>query len=458
MEDKRIQIINHIKERLKDLKELNQTYSEEKINKLADNLLLTNKSLEEICTLIDNKFSNQLRKVTHNNYLASLREYYISSISKLKKGNNCYLLSYDEGVKVLEQALITPIKDINPNLKLVKVNNSTKGYTKENSINNDYELILSDIAYLLSIPYAKTYRIFKSDMQPIGVLNITFEEPKEKFLNLEDALRFIKEESPKFTLKEELVNIHDRKVRLGLKEIYTKEDCHKNLEYVLKLFSALPDIKEDNLKQLEKDYFQMKIFELLTNSLNNNLSNIGIIVNKEKSHYTYKLSPSYNKFTVSLPSLGKTKTICNFDIVEKNLLLETILTYYYIDVKELLSLIVTNKVTLLSIINQVIKEHLEYDEYNTYHEIIKDNLHMIKETYLEFKNRIPLSKEDEIKNQENNELYNSRITPFMDNYISDEYEGPDKGSIVINAIITLVLLITVGIIAFIIYSVSKMNM
>lgn len=61
----------------------------------------------------------------------------------------------------------------------------------------------------------------------------------------------------------------------------------------------------------------MKVFELLTNSLNNNLSNIGIIVNKETTRYTYKLTPSYNKYTIEVSSLGLDKTICNFFIVEK---------------------------------------------------------------------------------------------------------------------------------------------
>ena len=163
--DRKTLIIEHINERLKELEELGKIYSEEKINSLAENLAETDKSLNEINTLIDNKFSNQVRKINHNNYLASLQEYYIANIDKLKKGNNCYLLSYDQGVKVIEQAFIKDEKQINPNLTRVVINNNKKGYKKENSTNNDYELIMSDIAYLLNIPYANTYRIFDSKME-----------------------------------------------------------------------------------------------------------------------------------------------------------------------------------------------------------------------------------------------------------------------------------------------------
>ena len=457
MEEKRQQIINHINNRITNLTELGKVYSEEKINTLADKLLSTNKPLTEIYTLIDNKFSYQARKLSHNQYLASLQKYYLSSIDKLSKGNNCYLLSYDQGLKVLEQAYIAPIKEVNPYLKLVNVNNSTKGYKKENSINNNYELIMSDIAYLLKIDYAKTYRIFDKDMEPQGIVNITFEKENERFLNLEEALRFIKEESPKFTLTQELLNYHDRNIKFGLQEAKKKEQYKENLEYVIKLFQALPDITEENVEELKHDYLNMKVFELLTNSLNNNLSNIGIIVNKETTRYTYKLTPSYNKYTIEVSSLGLDKTICNFFIVEKKELLSTLIANYYRYIKELLSLIVNNQKTLLPIIGQVVKEHLEFDEYNKYYNLVEENLKMITELVTEKKKLTPDTIEEENINNENTMLYNNRIVPFMDNYVSDD-EEPNKGSIVLTAIVTFILFATIAVILLAIYAVSKMNM
>ena len=78
-------IIAHIKERLVSLTELGKLYSEEKINTLADKLATSDKTLNEIFTLIDNKFSNQIRKIKHDNNLVSLRDYYLSRIEHLKK-------------------------------------------------------------------------------------------------------------------------------------------------------------------------------------------------------------------------------------------------------------------------------------------------------------------------------------------------------------------------------------
>ena len=458
MDEKKSTIIKHIKKRITELEELGEVYSEEKINNLAENLSKTDKTIGEIYTIIDNKFSNQVRKVNHNNYLASLKEYYISSIDKLKRGNNCYLLSYDQGIKVLEQANVKVLKELNPYLNVVSINKVNKGTQKENSVSNDYELIMSDIAYLLNIDYAKTYRVFDKNMEPKGVININFEEENERFLTLEEALRFIEEESPSFTLTQKLKDYHDKQVRFGLKQIKNKKDYKDNIEYVIDLFKALPDITTKNLNELKKSYFNMKVFELLTNSLNNNLSNFGIIVNKESKKYTYRLSPSYNKYTTELETLNSEETICNFFIVNKRELLNTLIQNYYKDIKQLLTLIANNKKSLLPIISQIIKEHLNYDEYNKYYKVITDNIVMIEECVALKKISTQDTEDDEEINKTNDALYNERIAPFVENYVSDEYEEPFKGSTILTAIVAFILCATIVIVLLAIYAISKMNM
>lgn len=447
-----------INEKLKNLTELGKVYSEEKINTLANNLASTNKTIEEISILINNKFSNQIRKISHNNHLASLREYYIESIDKLKKDNNCYLLSYENGVKILEQAHLEDIKDINPYLKLISINKKVKGYKKENSINNDYELIMSDIAFLLNINYAKTYRIFDYNMQPIGILNEAFNSPTERFLNMEEALKFVKEESTKFVLTSEVTEFHDQSIKFGIKEITDKKIIKENIEYVFKIFKALPDITTENFEELKKDYLRLKIFELLTNSINNNLNNVGLIVNKEKLKYTYRLSPSYNKYTIELPHINETKTICNFIITTKKDLLHTLVTNYYKETKEILSLITDNKDTLLSLIDQIVKEHLEYEEYNRYHNLVNDNMKLIIEEVHCKKSVSPDTIEDKKIYNENNKEYEYRIAPFVDNYVVDDFDTNERGSTILLAIVTIVLFVTIAVILAAIYAVSKVQM
>ncbi len=451
-------IIQHIKERLDSFKELGQAYSDEKIDALAENLSKTGKPLTEIFTLIDNKFSNQLRKIKHDDYLASLKEYYLANIDKLEKGNNCYLLSYDQGVKVLEQAYIKEEKELNSDLKEVLVNNNKKGYQKINSKANDYELIISDIAYLLKIDYASTYRVFDEKMEPQGILHLSFTNPQERFLNFEEVLRYIKEESPKFNLKQELIEYHDRHLKMGLKKARSKEDYQSNIDYVLKMFKALPDITDNNIAELRKKYLNMKVFELLTNSLDNNLENIGLMVNKESlKKYTYRLSPSFNKYTTTMDNLNEDETICNFYIVDKKELLINLMKKYYDDIKGLLSLIANNNETLKQLTRQVIKEHLEFEQYEKYSEQIENNIDMISDLVKAKKEVTPDTEEDQMRNEDNEILFRNRISPISDNYVSEEYEDSDRGSTIITAIITFILFVTIGIILLAILALSKMN-
>jgi len=202
----------------------------------------------------------------------------------------------------------------------------------------------------------------------------------------------------------------------------------------------------------------MKVFELLTNSLNNNLSNFGIIVNKESKKYTYRLSPSYNKYTTELETLNSEETICNFFIVNKRELLNTLIQNYYKDIKQLLTLIANNKKSLLPIISQIIKEHLNYDEYNKYYKVITDNIVMIEECVALKKISTHDTEDDEEINKTNDALYNERIAPFMENYVSDEYEEPSKGSTILTAIVAFILCATIVIVLLAIYAISKMNM
>ena len=453
MYDKRVLIIKYIHDRLSKLEELGKKYSEDSINKLADNLIALNKPLEEIYALIDNKFSYQARKISHNNYLASLKEYYLENIDKLKKNNNCYLLSYNEGTKVLEQAKVTSIKKDNK-IDYVSINDKY-GYRKENSKENDYELIMSDIAYLMDIPYAKTYRIFNEKMEPTGIICGSMEGKNERFLNLEETFSFIKEESNKFMLKSKIINYHDKNIKYGITQVFESDLVKDSIDYVLDLFACLPDITKENIEELKASYLKVKVFELLTNSLNNNLENYGIIINKKDKKYTYEFAPTYNKSETKNDMLSKDETICNFFVVDKEDLINILFKNYYKYVKELTNMIIDNNVTMYKIIDKVTKEHLEFDEYKNYKEILKYNYDKFERIY-KTSNLEILDKE--IRDNNNNQ-YLFRIAPYIDNYDFDAFDETieNKGSVILVGALGIVLVITIVIIGFAIYIISKVG-
>ncbi len=458
MINKRDEIINHIKLRLSSLEELGKNYSDEKINKLADKLLSTNKPLDVIKNKIDNEFSNQVRKVNHNSHLASLKEYYIASIDKLSKNNNYYLLSYHMGEKILEQAFISDEKVINDDLVEVKLNKKRTAYKKHNSTNNDYELIMSDMAYILNIPYAKTYRIFNKDMEPEGTLNESLEIDNKKFLSLEDTLQFVLEESSKFTKKNTLKVFHDKCKKKGIINVNKLDDIKKNIDYVLNLFSVLPDITKDNLEKIKRQYLNYVLFELLTNNIKNDLTNIGLLIDKSSLKYTYELSLTYNKCNIILDLVEDDEVLLNFYIVNKGDLISVLLDSYYKYTKELFSMIVDNQNKLIKIFDEVIKEHLEYEDYNLYHRMVTDNIMYITEGLNKYRVSNPVSEEDKTLFEDNNMLFNNRVMPLLDNYDNDNIFEDNRGSTIIVGVVAFILTITILLILFAIYSIIKLDM
>jgi len=441
MGEKREVLEKYIREKLCEFIVLGKNYNDDKIKKLVDNLCNTDKTIDELKKIVDSKFSFQLRKLGHNNHLSSLKGYYLSSVEKLKKGNNCYLLSYDEGVKVLEQAKVVDTKTKNKGMDIVKINDEMLAYKKDN-VNSDYELIVSDIAFLLGIDYGKSYRMFDSKMNSLGILSSCFDS-STKVLNMEEVLSFVKEESSKFTLKEWLVEFHDCH-----KKKNTNNSLKDNFEYVFKLFEALPDMTKNNLEIIKKEYLNIIMFNVLVNNMDCSLNNISIVVNKKKVKYTYKLSSC---FDFAYKSLDDNNLVFNFMSVDKGELIDYIVSEYYSYTKEYCDLINRHKRTLVPLIEQIIEEHLDFDEAICYENLVNSNLKLIATVFEMYKT---MDSDDEELFKNNSEMYENRIAPFIDNY---EIMNDEKGSSTFFNVMTLILIGTIILIGIAIFLISKAN-
>ena len=116
-----------------------------------------------------------------------------------------------------------------------------------------------------------------------------------------------------------------------------------------------------------------------------------------------------------------------------------------------------NKETLESLIDQIVKEHLEYEEYSKYHKLVTENIKMIIDEVTYKKMVSPDTSEDKNKYEKNNMEYIGRISPFVDNYVVDDVEA-NKGSIILTTIVATILIVTAALILLAIYAVSKMDM
>ena len=66
---------------------------------------------------------------------------------------------------------------------------------------------MSDIAYLLNIDYAKTYRVFDKNMEPKGIININLEEENERLAIVHQELMRLESQRK----KQEYIEMKERK-------------------------------------------------------------------------------------------------------------------------------------------------------------------------------------------------------------------------------------------------------
>jgi len=98
------------------------------------------------------------------------------------------------------------------------------------------------------------------------------------------------------------------------------------------------------------------------------------------------------------------------------------------------------------------------DEYNKYYSTVSENIVMIEDLLVIKKLSTNDAEEDSEINKKNNELYKDRIAPFVDNYVADEYEDSNRGSIILTGIVAFILCTTIAVVLLAIYAISKMNM
>ena len=183
-----------------------------------------------------------------------------------------------------------------------------------------------------------------------------------------------------------------------------------------------------------------------------------MLIDKSSLKYTYELSLTYNKCDIILDLVEDDEVLLNFYIVNKSDLISVLLDSYYKYTKELFSMIVDNQNKLIKIFDEVIKEHLEYEDYNLYHRMVTDNIMYITEGLNKYRVSNPVSEDDKTLFEDNNMLFNNRVMPLLDNYDNDNIFEDNRGSTIIVGVVAFILTITILLILFAIYSIIKLDM
>ena len=146
-------------------------------------------------------------------------------------------------------------------------------------------------------------------------------------------------------------------------------------------------ISQKDIKSIRSAYFDMIIFSYITNQVNRNLNNYGLICNKKTKEYRF--APLFENSIISMPNLTEDQCCFNDKVCNRNRLIDCLFENYYEDIKEKVTYIINNKTRLIKIIDIIAKQNLDINNYNILMEKIIKNIAYLEKKYQEKNNIVP---------------------------------------------------------------------
>ncbi len=365
------------------------------IKEVTEKYHLTKKEQEKILDIYkDDKRSIVSLEVEIN----SLADYYnwqnkvekaINEAQPLQPNQNYYIRTYDEKSNIILQGVnIEKISDTTSGVNKVEkvlIDNKYKAYKKKDIVDvadNDLEIVICQIGNLLNVSGAEEYTVYNANKEKDSIISRSVADTEyEEFYDFTSLYIKVNKYIKEGKIKHSKVSDYEE-----FKFSNSKEDYIKVIEKSIQIIRSLPMISQKDIRSIKAAYFDMIIFGYITNQVDRNLNNYGLICNKKTKEYRF--APLFDNSIISLPNLDENQCSFNGYICSRNKLIDCLFENYYEDIKEKVTYIVNNKTRLIQIIDIIAKQNLDIKSYNLLMEKIIKNISYIEEKYLEKNNII----------------------------------------------------------------------
>lgn len=365
------------------------------IKEIANNYNLTKEEETKMLEMYKNDTRNPVSLEVELN---SLADYYnwqnkvaaaIRNAPPLQQNQNYYIRTYDDKSNIILQGVnIEKISDTSSGVNQVEkvlIDNKYRAYKKVDRVDvadNDLEIAICQIGNLLNVSGAEEYTVYDANKEKDSIISKSVADSEyEEFYDFTSLYikvdKYIKEGKIK---NSKVSEYNDFKFNNG------KEDYIKVIEKSIQIIRSLPMISQKDIRSIKASYFDMIIFGYITNQVDRNLNNYGLICNKKTKEYRF--APLFDNSIISLPNLEENQCSFNGYICNRNKLIDCLFENYYEDIKEKVTYIINNKTRLIQIIDIIAKQNLDIKSYNTLMEKIIKNISYIEEKYLEKNNII----------------------------------------------------------------------
>lgn len=276
--------------------------------------------------------------------------------------------------------------------KMVKFQNGKIGFLKNSSettssILDNLEFFISTLGKLiLNTNIAKIYKAFDGETF-VGTISENVAKEDETLMMLSDIVETLLEKNNPEVRN--IANSINSIKQNNMKKFYKKDGTIleravvENEEDICQIIDMLPialdliNVPSEQREEIKRNYFKMLVFDVLTNQVDRNNNNYGIVHNKKSR--TSRFADLFDNSAIYIPGLPQTHYNLNGFLIDRKLFFACLMDNYGEYVNDIVVPIVENKEILVERTEGLSRRSLSEQEQQFFMPLFKKNIEMVCE-------------------------------------------------------------------------------
>lgn len=276
--------------------------------------------------------------------------------------------------------------------KIVEYNNGEIGFLKNSSqttsaILDDLEYFISTLGkHVLGVNVADIFKAYNNG-EFLGTISKNVAGENETLIMLSAIIETLLEEKKPEVIEiaSQINDIKNKNIQQfpkknGVIEERAVLEDEEDIKQIIEMFPKALDlisVPSEQRENIKKEYFKMIIFDILTNQVDRNNDNYGIIYDKKNG--TIRFSELFDNSTIYIPGLPNTHYCLNGFLIDRKLLMGCLLDNYGEYVNDIVAPIVENREAVLEKTRSLSQKTLTPSEQEMFMPLFEKNLNDVCE-------------------------------------------------------------------------------
>lgn len=275
---------------------------------------------------------------------------------------------------------------------------------------DSFEYVICQLGKKLGVKMAETYRVYDG-LIPLGIIseniatngNLCMTSVLAKSLSsvnpdLLNKINYLNEKS-----QNNMITINDKGVPNNIPLLDNEVDIKYAIDLFLDVVKGL-NVKDGEYQEIRQDYFNMIMLDFLTNNVDRNKNNYGLLMGEDRVSF----APLFDNSTISIPSVPDNVQQINGFFMNKDVLLNSLVKYYPNEIRSFVTKAQSDEFRMFS--ERICGKELTNNEFNCFwNKNFVNNLAKINTVDLENAENLSMNHSEEMAKDKGPKL--TRIKP-----------------------------------------------